>query len=231
MQADAHGASVDATIERISSYKGVLGCVVVTASGKLLRSTLPEVRASRAAVGGGRGRPRRWRAMGSRLAGRRAARRAGPTACCTKCWGTGWGNSAVRYTTRRSLHPPQQALADELVRVAPPLAEVCRAAVREMDPQNDLKIVRLRTAKKREVMVVYGERRRRCSASLCSLLTERARRAAAARDQPRCFPWLPATHRPRVPGHRAPGQQPRRRLTQKVTPATARRERLWYRTA
>lgn len=43
------------------------------------------------------------------------------------------------------------------MRVAPALAELCRAAVRELDPQNDLEIVRLHTTKHREVMVVYSE--------------------------------------------------------------------------
>ncbi|GAB4814855.1 hypothetical protein N2152v2_001901 [Parachlorella kessleri] len=50
-----------------------------------------------------------------------------------------------------------QATTDELVRVAPALSSMCRAAVRELDPQNDLEIVRLRTTKQREVMVVYNE--------------------------------------------------------------------------
>lgn len=57
---------------------------------------------------------------------------------------------------RTTLDP---AAADELVRVAPSLAELCRAAVRELDPQNDLEIVRLRTTKQREIMVVYSESR------------------------------------------------------------------------
>ncbi len=51
----------------------------------------------------------------------------------------------------------QQTTTNDLVRVAPVLSEMCRTAVRELDPQNDLEIVRLRTTKQREVMVVYRE--------------------------------------------------------------------------